>query len=214
MSELEITYDEVMKDSFIRQSWLDPVIDKIREKATANRKVPDEIFAELREKLSYYPVEDGVLVVPMPKIPQDKKVIFTGSVYDENMLVGFGPNQSGNREKPYTIVIAFVYKPLSEVLNVDREGFYYVLRRRGVNLSPETVYHHLPEGKIILKLHENGKSFNEAVKNTEGQWYEQTLNEKGSFIPNRIIAKLVGDTLHVHAPQKKCKPHQRTFIIK
>ena len=212
MSELEITYDEVMKDSFIRQSWLDPVIEKIREKATANRKVPEDIFVQLREKLSYYPVEDGVLVVPMPKIPQDKKVIFNGSVYDENMLVGFGPNQSGNREKPYTIVVSFTPKPLSEVLNVDSEGFDYVLRRRGVNLSRDTVYD-LPEGKLTVKLYENGKSFNEAVKNTEGQWYEQKPNEKGSYVPNRAIAKLVGETLHVHAPQKKCKPHQRTFII-
>ncbi|MBR4110855.1 MAG: hypothetical protein IKK43_04120 [Clostridia bacterium] len=212
MSELEITYNELMRDSFIRNSWLEPVMDTIKAKATMSRRVPEETFIELRAKLSYCPVENGVVVVTMPKIPQDKKIIFTGSVYDENMLVGFGPNQSGNREKPYTIVIAFAYKSLSEVLHVDREGFDYVLRRRGVNLSGETVAA-LPEGKLTVKLYENGKSFNEAVKNTEGRWYEQTPNEKGSFIPNRIIAKLVGDTLHVHAPQKKCKPHQRTFII-
>lgn len=214
MSELEITYDELMKDSTIRQSWLEPVMDTIKAKTTKSRKVPEETFAELRERLSYCRVEDGVVVVTMPKIPQDKEVIFVGNAYDENMIVGFGPNQNGNKEKPYTIVVAFAYKSLSEVLNVDREGFDYVLRRRGVNLSPETVYHHLPEGKITFRLHENGKSFNEATKNAEGIWYEQTPNEKGSFIPNRIIAKLVGDTLHVHAPQKKCKPHQRTFIIK
>ena len=210
MSELD--YNLIMKDSIIRQSWLEPTIEKIKAKI-ANRMVPEKTFIELREKLSYYPVEHGVVVIMMPKIPEDKEVIFVGDAYDENMVIGFGYNQNYNYEKPYTLVVSFGYKPLSETLKVDRDGFYYVLQRRGVKLSPETVYHHLPEGKIIFKLHENGKSFNEATKNTEGQWYEQTPNEKGSFVPSRIIAKLVGDTLHVHAPQKKCKPHQRTFII-
>lgn len=210
MSELD--YNLIMKDSMIRQSWLEPIIDKIKAKVAQNRKVPDETFVELREKLSYYPVEDGVVVIMMPKIPQDKEVIFTGDAYDENMIVGFGPNRNEKRDKHYTLVVAFVYKSLSEVLNVDREGFDYVLRRRGVNLSAETVAA-LPEGKLTVKLYENGKRFNEATKNVEGRWYEQTPNEKGSFIPNRIIAKFIGNTLHVHAPQKKCKPHQRTFII-
>lgn len=208
----EFDYNMIMKDSTIRQSWLDPVIDKIKTKVTQNRKVPDETFAELREKLSYYPVEDGVVVIMMPKIPQDKEVVFTGNAYDENMIVGFGPNRNENRDKHYTLVVTFTYKPISEVLHVDKTGFEYVLWRRGVNLSAETIAA-LPSGKLNFKLHENGKSFYAATKIAEGFWYEQTPNEKGSFIPNRIIAKLVGNTLHVHAPQKKCKPHQRTFMI-
>ena len=210
MSELD--YNAIMKDSVIRQSWLEPVMEKIKAKATMHRKVPEEVFSLLREKLSYYPVEDGVIVVPMPKIPQDKEVVFVGNAYDENMLVAFGPNQSGNVQKPYTIVVSFAYKPFSEVLNVDSEGFEYVLSRRNVKLPSETISS-LPKGKLNFKLYENGKSFYLATKDQEGKWFEQTPNEKGSFIPNRIIAKLIGNTLHVHAPQKTCKPYQRTFML-
>lgn len=206
-----LDYNLIMKDSIIRQSWLDPTVEKIKAKA-AGRMVPEKTFIELREKLSYYPVENGVVVIAMPKIPEDKEVIFVGDAYDENMVIGFGFNKNDNREKLYTLVVSFGYKPLSETIKVDRDGLYYVLRRRGVNISAETIAK-MPNGMLTYKLHENGKSFNAATKNTDGQWFEQTPNEKGSFVPNRIIAKLVGNILHVQAPQKKCKAHQRTVII-
>ncbi len=204
-------YNLIMKDSIIRNSWLGPTVERIA-KRLAGRNVPQRVFDELQEKLSYYPVEDGVAINMMPKIPEDKEVIFTASVFDEDMIVAFGPNRNQSGNNMYTIVITFKYKPLSEVLKVNRDGFAYVLNRRGIILSDETIGQ-IPGGKLRVKLHENGKSFSMAVKNSDGKWFEQTPDEKGSFVPNRIIAKLVDDTFHVHAPNKRCKPHQRIFEI-
>lgn len=205
-------YNIIMKDSTLRFGWLEYVMEKIVEKVCENRVIPEKTFEELREKLSYYPVEDGVVIVKMPEIPKDKEVIFTGDAGDENMIVAFGLNKNNSNYNHYTIVITFKSKPLSETIYLNKKALDLFFKHRGINFSRDTI-DKLPQGVIKFKLYENAKTFNKAIKFADGEWLEQIPDVNGSFVPNRLIAKFANGTLHVHAPQKKCKAHQRTIEI-
>lgn len=206
-----LDYNTIMKDSTLRIGWLEYVMEKITKKVCENRKIPERTIEELREKLSNYPVEDGVSIAMMPIIPPDKEEIFVGDLYEEKMHVAFGKNKNAKSQNPYTIVITFEAKPLSEILYLDKEALEYFFKHRGIAFSQDTI--DKLKGLIKFKLYENGRTFYSAVKNVDGEWLEQIPNEKGSFVPNRLIAKFANGTLHVHAPQKKCKAHQRTIEI-
>lgn len=208
----ELDYNFIMKDSSIRQSWLAYVMEKVEEKIKSNRRVPQKTMDDLRDKLSYYPVEDGVLVTRMPEIPKDKEVIFVGSAYMEDMIVAFGPNKNTSAENKYTLVITFKNRLASKIIHINREDLEYLFVRRGIKFSHDNI-EKLPNGKIKVKIYENAKTFYTAVKNLDGEWLEQTPTLNGSFVPNRIIAKLTENALHIHAPQKNCKPFSRTFEI-
>lgn len=210
MSEMD--YNIVMKDSMIRKSWLDYVMEKIEKKIKINRRVPNKTLEDLREKLSYYPVEDGVVVIRMSEIPKDKEVIFVGSAYMEDMIVAFGSNRNSSNENKYTLVITFKSRLASKIIHINREDLNYLFEQRGIKLSHDNI-ENLPNGKLKVKIYENARTFYTEVKNIDGEWLEQTPTSNGMFVPNRIIAKLTQSTLHIHTPQKKCKPFIRTFEI-
>lgn len=207
-----LDYNLIMKDSTLRKSWLDYVMEKVEEKVKINRRVPNRNLEDLREKLSYYPVEDGVVVTRMSEIPKDKEVIFVGSAYMEDMIVAFGQNRNTSAENKYTLAITFKNRLASKIIRINREDLNYLFENRGIKLSYGNI-EKLPNGKLKVKIYENARTFYAAVKNIEGEWFEQTPTSNGTFVPNRIIAKLTGNTLHIHAPQKKCKPFSRTFEI-
>lgn len=207
-----LDYNSLMKDSSLRQGWLDYVMEKVEEKIKINRRVPTRTLENLREVLSNYSVEDGVSVIKMSEVPKDKEVIFVGSAYMEDMIVAFGQNRNTSAENKYTLAIIFKNRLASKIIRINREDLNYIFEHRGIKFSRDNI-EKLPNGKIKVKIYENAKTFYTAVKDIGGEWLEQTPTLNGSFVPNRIIAKLTGNTLHIHAPKKKCKPFIRTFEI-
>ena len=205
MTDNEITtYEELMADSESRKKIVTRLVNFVKN------KTPQRIHAyaidEIRLKLRYFDVEDGVSIFfTQYNNPSGLEKIAEIDNGLNNIILWWGENlQTRHSSYPnkYALGISFKPKEKGEIMRYTSNEFTHEFPD-----FSSIIFENFKVGDapFTLTIYSKAGFFYRDVKSLEGKWLLQEPNEKGNFIPYRPIGMICENSVHIFVPKNNMK---------